>query len=106
MWETPELPFPATSRDQIANTKKWPSACGGTCAEVKVFCRQAKPCELKHVHEPDEWAKIPLLTKTNSVKSLQKIFGMFSAFAHVPTLLNSGDPVGRQDNPFLPENKK
>ncbi|MAL61555.1 MAG: hypothetical protein CL563_00960 [Alphaproteobacteria bacterium] len=79
MWETPELPFPATSRDQIAEIQKNGRRLAVERAQKsKFFAGRLNHVNLKHVHEPDEWAKIPLLTKDQlrqiSAEDFQDVF--------------------------------
>ena len=79
MWETPELPFPATSRDRIAEIQKNGRRLAVERAQKsKFFAGRLNHVNLKHVHEPDEWAKIPLLTKDQlrqiSAEDFQDIF--------------------------------
>ena len=79
MWETPELPFPATSRDRIAEIQKNGRRLAVERAQKsKFFAGRLNHVNLKHVHEPDEWAKIPLLTKDQlrqiSAEDFQDVF--------------------------------
>ena len=79
MWETPELPFPATSRDRIAEIQKNGRRLAVERAQKsKFFAGRLDHVNLKHVHEPDEWAKIPLLTKDQlrqiSAEDFQDVF--------------------------------
>lgn len=64
MWETPELPFPVASRDRIQEIKKERRRVAVERArQSKFFAGKLDHVNLDHVHEADEWAKIPLLTK-------------------------------------------
>lgn len=64
MWETPELPFPVASRERIQEIKKERRRVAVERArQSKFFAGKLDHVNLDHVHEAEEWAKIPLLTK-------------------------------------------
>ncbi len=64
MWETPELPFPVESRDRIARIRKAGRRRAVERAkQSRFFAGELEHIDLDHVHEPEEWAKVPLLTK-------------------------------------------
>lgn len=64
MWDTPELPFPVASRERIAEIKKEGRRRAVERAkESRFFAGKLDHINLEHVHEPEEWAKVPLLTK-------------------------------------------
>lgn len=64
MWETPELPFPVASRERIQQIKKERRRVAVERArQSKFFAGKLDHVNLDHVHEAEEWAKIPLLTK-------------------------------------------
>ena len=64
MWETPEIPFPAPSRGYIAEVRKERRKIAVERAKrSRFFSGKLDHINLDHVHEPEEWAKIPILTK-------------------------------------------
>lgn len=64
MWETPEIPFPAPSRDYVRTVMKERRKIAVERAKrSRFFAGKLDHINLKHVHEPEEWAKIPILTK-------------------------------------------
>lgn len=64
MWETPELPFPVASRERIQEIKKERRRVAVERArQSKFFAGKLDHVNLDHVHEAEEWSKIPLLTK-------------------------------------------
>lgn len=64
MWETPELPFPAKSRDTIRDMqKRGRRRAVEQAKKSKFFAGKLDHLNMDHVHEPEEWAKIPILTK-------------------------------------------
>jgi phenylacetate-CoA ligase len=64
MWETPELPFPVESRDRITRIRKAGRRRAVERAkQSRFFAGELEHIDLDHVHEPEEWAKVPLLTK-------------------------------------------
>ncbi|MEC7491020.1 MAG: AMP-binding protein [Pseudomonadota bacterium] len=64
MWETPEIPFPAPSREAITAIRK---AGRKTAVErarqSSFFAGKLDNVDITHIHEPEEWAKLPILTK-------------------------------------------
>ena len=63
-WATPELPFPAKSRDQISQIKKNRRKTAIERAKrSKFFAGKLDHINLNYVHKAEEWSKIPLLTK-------------------------------------------
>ncbi len=64
MWDTPEIPFPAASRDAIKEVRKIGRRRAVERAkQSKFLARKLDGIDLEYIHEPEEWAKIPLLTK-------------------------------------------
>ena len=64
MWETPEIPFPAVSREQIADIRRLRRRVAVERAKKsRFFAGRLDHLNLDHIHEPEEWAKIPILTK-------------------------------------------
>ena len=64
MWETPELPFPVQSRERIAEIRKQGRRRAIEQAkQSRFFAGKLDHINLDHVHEPEEWAKVPILTK-------------------------------------------
>lgn len=64
MWETPELPFPVQSRERIAEISKQGRRRAIEQAKRSLFfAGKLDHINLDHVHEPEEWAKVPILTK-------------------------------------------
>ena len=64
MWETPEIPFPATSRERIKTIQRERRRVAVERAKKsRFFAGKLDHLNLDHVHEPEEWAKIPILTK-------------------------------------------
>lgn len=64
MWETPELPFPAKSRDTIRDMqKRGRRRAVEQAKKSKFFAGKLDHLNMDHIHEPEEWGKIPLLTK-------------------------------------------
>ena len=64
MWETPEIPFPAASRDHIRNIQRERRRIAVERAKKsRFFAGKLDHLNLDHIHEPEEWAKIPILTK-------------------------------------------
>lgn len=64
MWDTPELPFPVQSRERIAEIQKeGRQRAVERAKESQFFAGKLDHINLGHVHEPEEWAKVPLLTK-------------------------------------------
>ncbi|MGB0631172.1 MAG: phenylacetate--CoA ligase family protein [Alphaproteobacteria bacterium] len=64
MWDTPELPFPVASRDRIAEIQKEGRRRAVEHAkQSRFFAGKLDHIDVRNAHEPEEWAKIPLLTK-------------------------------------------
>ena len=64
MWDTPELPFPVQSRERIAEIQKeGRQRAVERAKESRFFAGKLDHINPGHVHEPEEWAKVPLLTK-------------------------------------------
>ena len=64
MWETPELPFPVQSRERIAEiSKQGRRRAIEQAKQSRFFAGKLDHINLDHVHEPEEWAKVPILTK-------------------------------------------
>jgi phenylacetate-CoA ligase len=64
MWETPEIPFPAKSREEIKEIQKSRRRIAVERAkQSKFFSGKLDHINLDHVHEPEEWAKVPIMTK-------------------------------------------
>jgi phenylacetate-CoA ligase len=64
MWETPELPFPAKSREAIREMqRRGRRRAVEQAKKSKYFAGKLDHLNMDHIHEPEEWAKIPLLTK-------------------------------------------
>lgn len=64
MWETPELPFPAPSRGHIDRIRRERRRLAVERARASAFFRgRLDNVDLRHVHEPEEWARIPVMTK-------------------------------------------
>ncbi|MEE2661992.1 MAG: AMP-binding protein [Pseudomonadota bacterium] len=64
MWETPELPFPVQSRARISVIKKEGRRRAFERAlQSRFFAGRLDHVNLEHLHEPEEWAKVPILTK-------------------------------------------
>ena len=64
MWETPELPFPAPSLDHVARIRRERRRLAVERARQSAFFRgRLDHVDLRHVHEPEEWSRIPIMTK-------------------------------------------
>ena len=64
MWDTPELSFPVQSRERIGQIQKdGRRRAVERAKESRFFAGKLDHIDLEHVHGPEEWAKIPLLTK-------------------------------------------
>ena len=64
MWETPELPFPPPDAAHLAEIRRTRRRVAVERAmRSKFFAGRLDHIDLDHVHEPAEWAKIPLMTK-------------------------------------------
>ena len=64
MWDTPEIPFPASSREQIKKIQQERRRIAVERAmRSRFFAGKLDHLNLKNVHEPEEWAKVPILTK-------------------------------------------
>ena len=64
MWETPEIPFPAKSREDIkAIQKRGRRVAVEQTKKSKFFAGKLDHLNMDHIHEPEEWAKVPILTK-------------------------------------------
>ncbi len=63
-WETPELPFPAPSRDHLESVRRERRRVAVERARASAFFRgRLDHVDLRRVHEPEEWAKLPIMTK-------------------------------------------
>ena len=64
MWDTPELPFPAPSRDHISRIRRERRPIAVERArQSRFFKGRLDHVNLDHVHEPEEWSKLPVMTK-------------------------------------------
>lgn len=64
MWETPELPWPAPSPDYIAQLARTRRRIAVERARrSSFFAGRLDHVDLQHVHEPEEWTKLPVMTK-------------------------------------------
>ena len=64
MWETPEIPFPAASREAIKTIQRERRRVAVERAKKsRFFAGKLDHLNLDHIHEAEEWAKIPILTK-------------------------------------------
>ena len=64
MWNNPEIPFPAASSEVIQEIKKaGRKRAVERAKQSKFFAGRIDNVNLKHIHEPEEWAKLPILTK-------------------------------------------
>lgn len=64
MWETPELPFPAPSREHLDTIRRERRRVAVERARQSAFFKgRLDHVDLDNVHEPEEWAKLPIMTK-------------------------------------------
>lgn len=64
MWDTPEIPFPAASAEHIERIKRDRRRVAVERAKrSRFFAGKLDHINLDRVHEDEEWAKIPLMTK-------------------------------------------
>ena len=64
MWTTPEIPFPPSSPAEIDRIKRARRRVAVERAKrSRFFAGKLDHIRLDHVHEDEEWAKIPLMTK-------------------------------------------
>ena len=93
MWDTPELPFPVQSRDRINTIKKdGRRRAVEQAMQSRFFAGKLDHINLDHVHEPEEWAKVPVLTKDELRQISPEDFqNTFDEVNYVPDQSGSGE---------------